>query len=363
LNFKFRELCRFTRRTSSDGFVKFSLDTDAFGYERLRYVGGLYFSARMSVRRKRVINSLIFETSAYQNTFTFDTQPIRVWLSNPYRIEVSSPDKTIVSCIPPADTTTINSSVTCGAGSSSDRIAGELHGAYVGRSRPLEFVFKVKYKDGFMPEGSSAVFYAFQDDLPSFTLNNFGSNCRPPVGYEGCVQFNGELGIPAETKCTGQLPGDPVRGPSFTRTYTPANYIAPRQRVVRFSNNSDTGWSEASFLFPTPSRASAATIFAETSIGGLPTAAGMYFAFPDSLFLTIDVQAPLPDGNDVARQIAYAAVIDPNRAIIIGENDGGPGGGGTSATLDQFSVPVPDGTRIDWEFIPLRNGKNRPFYS
>ena len=358
LNFKFRELCRFTRRTSADGFVKIVLDTDAFGAEKLRYVSGLYFSARMSIRRRRVVNSLVSETAEEKGTFAFDTQPIRVWLTNPFQIEVFSPDKTIVPCLPGSNISGINNFYDCGAGSSSDLTSAVYNGAYVGRSRPLQFTFRAKYKDGFMPSGSAATIYAFEDNLPSWSSDGIANRCGKPAGYRGCVQFNGENGTPRETKCTGQIPGDPVLGPDFSREYIPANYIYPRQRISTFSNNLENGWSEASFYFPTPVRASAATIFAQTVIGGLPAAAGMYFAFPDPLFLSLDAQAPAPDGLDIARQTAYAAIIDPNRAIIIGETEGS-----TVSSLEEFSSPVPDGTRIDWEMIPVRNGKNRPFYS
>jgi len=358
LNFKFRELCRFTRRTSADGFVKIVLDTDAFGAEKLRYVSGLYFSARMSIRRKRIVNSLVSGIAEESSTFAFDTQPIRVWLSNPFKIEVTSPDKTIVPCLPGSNVANINNFYDCGAGSSSDLTTAVYNGAYVGRSRPIQFTFRVKYKDGFMPSGSAANLYAFEDSLPSWSSDGLMNRCSKPAGYRGCVQFNGENGTPRETKCTGQIAGDPVFGPDFTREYVPANYISPRQRTAIFYNNEENGWSEASFYFPTPSRSSAATVFAQTVIGGLPAAAGMYFAFPDPLFLSLDAQVPSPDGVDVARQTAYAAIIDPNRAIVIGDVEGA-----TVSSLEEFSSPVPDGTRIDWEMIPLRNGKNRPFYS
>ena len=356
LNFKFKELCRFTRRSSLNGFVRVVLDTDVFGSDKLRFISGLYFSARMSIRRRRTRDILV-GGDASDPVFAFDTQPIRVWLSNPLTVETFTTDRTLVPCAISESLVSIDNFYDCGIGSSSDVSTSVYNGAYVGRTRPVRFTFRARYKDGPMPVGSSAAMYAFEDSLPYWSSAAGVDGCSQPPGYRGCVQFNGENGTPRETKCTGQIAGDPVLGVDFTRTYIPSSLISPRQNNVLFAYNEETQWSEAVFQFATPSRAAAATIFGQTTVGGLAAAAGAYYAFPDPLLITIDTQAPVPDGLDVARQTAYAAIIDPDRAILV-DGDIAP-----NSSLESFSSPVPDGTRIDWEITPLRNGKNRPFYS
>jgi hypothetical protein len=356
INFKFNELCRFSRRSSLDGYIRVVLDTDSFGLDKLKYVSGLYFSARMSMRRRRSSSDLVGGDLS-EPTFSFDTQPIRVWLSNPISVESFTPDQTIVPCSIDESASSITNYYDCGTGSSSDFATNVFNGAYVGRDRPVSFVMRAKYKDGPMPLGSSATIYAFQDDLPSWFSNQGINGCSSPAGYKGCVQFNGENGTPRESRCTGAIAGDPVFGPDFTRTYSRSFDIVPINEVANFVYNAQTGWSEATFQFSTPARATASTIFGYTTVGGFAASAGSYFAFPDPLFINIDAQAPIPDGVDVARQTAYVAVVDPNRAVIIDGNVT-PG-----SILESFTTPVPDGTVVKWEISPLRNGKNRPFYS
>jgi len=356
INFKFSDLCRFSRRNASDGYVRVTLDTDAIGPDKLKFISGLYFSARMSIRRRRSRDNLIASDTS-SPIFAFDTQPIRLWLSNPFKVEVETPDQTIVPCAVNESASSISNFYDCGAGSSSDSTASVYNGAYVGRSKPITFIFKAKYKDGPMPEGSSATLIAFRDELPYWSSVDGNGRCSMPAGYRGCVQFNGENGTPRETRCTGQIAGDPVFGEDFTRSYVVSSSIVPKISNVTFTYNEESGYSEAAFTFTAPKSATAATIFGHTSVGGLSASAGAYFAFPDPLYISIDAQAPVPDGIDVARQVAYAAVIDPNRAIVV------DGQIPEQSTLESFTVPVPDGTVVDWEISPLRNGKNRPFYS
>lgn len=356
LNFKFRDLCRFSRRGSSGGYTRVTLDTDAIGPDNLKFISGLYFSARMSIRRRRSSDELIPASSA-DPIFAFDTQPIRVWLSNPFQIEAYTPDQTIVPCSVVESVANITNFYDCGAGSASNSATSVFNGAYVGRTKSITFIVKAKYKNGPMPEGSSATLIAYQDNLPFWTSVDSLSSCSAPAGYRGCVQFDGENGTPRESRCTGQVAGDPIFGEDFTRSYNISNYISPRQISEFFSYNQQSEFSEAVFTFPVPRSATAATVFGYTSVGGLSASAGTYFAFPDPIYITLDAQAPVPDGIDIARQSAYTAVIDPNRAVVV------DGQIPTESTLESFTIPVPDGTVIEWELSPLRNGKNRPFYS
>jgi len=68
--------------------------------------------------------------------------------------------------------------------------------------------------------------------------------------------------------------------------------------------------------------------------------------FISSLFIHTNITKPRPDGIEAAEQFANVWQVDPDDPDNTNSKN-----------------PVPDGTPVKWELIPLRHGRSRPFYS
>jgi hypothetical protein len=289
--------------------------------------------------------------------FSFTTQPIRIWIKNPLRLSLIVNDlvpylpRNISSSIPSGSDQSI-----CGYGDldGSSGIGNEyyLFGCFAGRVRPYSFQVIATYKGLPLPSGATVDITIFDDNEVSMGSNpSRGQSYSIPEGFEGVVGFNPELGTPLSNAANyAQI--------EARDSYRESSIIVPTSPSVTLFNSPDNRFSLGICQIRVPISRSFGRIFASLSVGDFSKSYGFYAAFSSSLYLRLSASSPLPDGSDLARQYAYAYIVDPNKfSLSYGQIES------SDFAIESFSQPVPDGTPILWRLSGLRNSQNRPFYS
>ena len=348
-NVGFSDVISYSQGNASNGWVRTVVTTANATQVNRNLIDFAYTTVSMKMVKNNNFGS--------DPQFSFTTQPIRIWIKNPLNLNLIVND--LVPYLPrniSSSTPLGNDQSICSYGDSdgSSGIGNEyyLFGCFAGRSRPYSFQVIATYKGLPLPAGSTVDITIFDDNEGSIESNpSRGQSYLIPEGFEGVVGFNPELGTPLSNAANyAQI--------EVRENYRESTVIVPVSSSVPLFNSPDNRFSLGICQVRVPISRSFGRIFASLSVGDFSKSYGFYCAFSSSLYLRLSASSPLPNGSDLARQYAYAYIIDPNKfSLSYGQIES------SDFAIESFSQPVPDGTPVVWRLSGLRNAQNRPFYS
>ena len=348
-NIGFSDVVSYSQNNTAGGWVKTVVTTANASQVNKNLIDFAYTTVSMKMVKNNNYGS--------DPQFSFTTQPIRIWIKNPLKLNIIVNDlvpylpRSISSSLPSGSDQSI-----CSYGDSdgSSGIGNEyyLFGCFAGRTRPYSFQVVATYKGLPLPEGSTVSLLAFEDSEVVLGSNpSRGQSYSVPGGFEGVVGFNPELGTPLSNAAN-------YAEVEVRENYRQSDIIVPFSPSVTLFNSPDNRFSIGICQIRVPISRSFGRIFASLAVGDFSKSYGFYVAFSSSLYLRLSASSPLPDGSDLARQYAYAYIIDPNKfSLSYGQIES------SDFSIESFSQPVPDGTPVIWRLAGLRNSQNRPFYS
>jgi hypothetical protein len=365
--YKFNDMVKIDRIDLLGGWKRFDISITSNSPERLACLEAVYFAAKASVTvRQTAIENTDADTGSntseyIDRSFSFVTQPIRIAFSNPLQVELitNDADRAVYPCDRIALQSNSGVSRIC-ENSTPENPSILITGAYAGRSLPLTYKVLAKYRNQPLPEGSFVSISSFEDDLPTFSTSTFGGLVEETCGPVSSYKFKGlaeQIDIPKQY--LWQFVAN-AREDIESAVYTDSVLIRPNSQVVSFTDSSDTSYagclynstcslraSQAIFNISVPDVPAAAHVAATVSINGLRRTAHVYTAIAPTLWVDADINPPISDGRDIARQVARIYEIDADASL-----------GG-----EVVSRPIPDGTPVRWELIGFRNSRERPFFS
>lgn len=350
-NISFNDVVSYSQSKTNDGWTKVVVSTNNAQSSDRNYIDWAYTNASMKIVRENSFGS--------DPNFSFTTQPIRIWLKHPINLSLRVNDSVLYSpqkIVIDTDVDRFGEAPICSYldGDGESGIGGEfvLFGCFAGRKRPYAFQVNATYKGAPLPDGSVINLSVFDDKEGVVRSSRVGLYYEIPGGFQGVIGFNPDLGTPrSQVGIDSEI---------IERTsYPESPLIFPVSVNVPFFNSPDNKRSIAVCQIRTPNSKAFGRVFSTLVVGEFYRSLGFYVCFNSSLYVKLSTSSPQPDGEDVARQYAYAYTIDPDKFTL---SEGfNPGSGNFS--LESFAKPVPNNTPIFWKLEKLRNAQERPFYS
>jgi hypothetical protein len=266
-------------------------------------------------RRKRYSMNVFAQYSITNNVgntiFKYSTDSVSVSFSNPLKISAINKNHryVIVNCTDNLEPRAIDQVCICEDEEKRRCEPKYINGAYVNSTIPYVCRIEFQYKGEALPEGTSVNVQLFKHDESN------------------------SLSVKSDrtTIDEGSYPTTVIETDQLDSEGNPTGNIISK--------------SILDFEIPCPSLPDHVDLYVSLEFNGILIDVIHEVKFVSSLFIKLNGSKPDSNGIDTAEQIASVYQIDPD-----------------DLTQSNF-VNVPDNTIVKWELVPLRNGKNRPFYS